>query len=47
MVSKILQDGKQNAQDPLKMLQRMAKEDLVSDDLLKQEKNYLQLLKDY
>ena len=35
MVSKILQDGKQNAQDPLKMLQRMTKEDLVSDELLK------------
>jgi hypothetical protein len=35
VVSKILQDGKQNAQDPLKMLQRMTKEDLVSDDLLK------------
>ena len=35
IVSKILQDGKQNAQDPLKMLQRMAKEELRSDQLLK------------
>ena len=35
VVSKILQDGKQNAQDPLKMLQRMSKEDLLSDNLLK------------
>jgi len=35
VVSKILQDGKQNAQDPLKMLQRMAKEELRSDQLLK------------
>ena len=35
VVSKILQDGKQNAQDPLKMLQRISKEELRSDQLLK------------
>jgi len=35
VVSKILQDGKQNAQDPLKMLQRISKEELRSDDLLR------------